>query len=289
MFPRIGNYHQRHAVFLLQTYSHLHLTQESDILIAATGLLRALEQGCPGFRHCWGVPVLEDFFINEKYGKKIAPRAEPWVLPLVFLLGLSWRHIRHQRGTIPRRPGFPSWSWTGWRAPVAHFPWLDYRGNGEPGGSGVDLSELVFSKDIDVKVETCDGTILTWDEYLQIDPTRRQTELSRFLHITAWTTPVHIRPGHEATGKYNEEPDITLNVEKTSAYELVIRYPDPSRLPTEGYILHLPQHHWRRSDFLVIGLIDGVCERLAMDNGPDEGIGRNWDSMEKTLQTIRLG
>jgi hypothetical protein len=216
------------------------------------------------------------------YGDRISLSSAPWVLPLVFFLSLSWRHERSLRGTIQRRTGFPSWSWCGWKAPIGYFSWNKWIPNrGSP--SGIPLASIHFSKDIDIKLEKLNGTLLDWASYINLDPTCRQSQLSRFLYITAPTTPIRIKSAMD------DAPDITMNERESSFWEFIIRYPDHSKLPSEGLALHLTQWGDRYPEFLIIGLIDGVYERLAIQHGLNDVIYRNYDGMEKTIRTVRLG
>ena len=134
-------------------------------------------------------------------------------------------------------------------------------------------------------LEKRDGTLLDWATYSSLDRITRQSQLSRFLHITALTTPIQLTPLED------HGPELSLLQEEAGVWAFALRYPDPSRLPTEGLALHLTKRHQTCPEFLIIGLVDGVYERLAMYNGigyPD-AIYDNYEAMEKTIQTIRLG
>src|ERR1700712_1319702 len=67
-FPRFGSYDGQKIVSIMKEYSARHLTYESDVLHAVSGILSAYERNCAGFRHCWGVPIFENYFHDTKYG-----------------------------------------------------------------------------------------------------------------------------------------------------------------------------------------------------------------------------
>lgn len=73
---------------LVKAYSKRQLSFESDVIRAFTGILKSIE---PDFGYSvWAIPSKE------------------------FVRGLTWAHSLHKMDL--RRPGFPSWSWTGWRS-----------------------------------------------------------------------------------------------------------------------------------------------------------------------------
>jgi hypothetical protein len=142
-----------------------------------------------------------------------------------------------------------------------------------------------YNKEINVQLEKLDGSLLDWDTYSELEPISRQAQLSRFLHITTLTTPVQIR----AAGLGDRY--ISLKRDEMGVWEFVVDYYDPWKLPSEGLALHLVgstrDHKCPQS--LVVGMIDGVYERLGMVNEPDDGTYFNTAEMEKSYRTIRLG
>jgi hypothetical protein len=73
-------------------YSGRKLTYASDILNGVWGVLRTFQHAEDPIRHYWGVPV---YYKPSHYD---------------FIAGLAWDLSKPAQ----RRPGFPSWSWTGW-------------------------------------------------------------------------------------------------------------------------------------------------------------------------------
>ena len=86
----------------LNQYTGRNLTKGSDILDAFRGILnRSKDQSY------WGVPLIGNGDLDP---------ADPQRAHRAFALGLCWAHTYQSgdSGIFSRRPGFPSWSWTGW-------------------------------------------------------------------------------------------------------------------------------------------------------------------------------
>jgi hypothetical protein len=77
-------------------YSGRKLTYESDILNGVWGVLRTFQDTEYPVRHYWGVPL---FSASSRYE---------------YMTGFAWDLLKPAQ----RRPGFPSWSWTGWLGQV---------------------------------------------------------------------------------------------------------------------------------------------------------------------------
>ncbi|RWA09394.1 hypothetical protein EKO27_g5716 [Xylaria grammica] len=105
--------------FYLNQYSKRSLRYPSDILNAFRGIFHALGNREVPILHCGGVPILTNSLDHQVSGS-----AANWT---GFLRGLCWYSPRN---LAIRRPGFPSWSWTGW----------EYR----ECSTGVKLLELSF-------------------------------------------------------------------------------------------------------------------------------------------------
>jgi hypothetical protein len=160
---------------------------------------------------------------EDGYLESLDLRKDTWVIPLMLFLGLSWTHSRNERGAVSRRSGFPSWSWTGWRAAADKLLWLGFA-NGRPYCRGGGTAcELLRDEKWCVELEVKDGTILTWDDFIRIGPSGRQERLSRFLHVTAWTTPVQIVAAHPPDDKHPKNLDIVLSRGTAGVFELTIR------------------------------------------------------------------
>ncbi|KAI0538671.1 heterokaryon incompatibility protein-domain-containing protein [Xylaria digitata] len=89
--------------FYLNQYSKRSLRYSSDILNAFRGIFHTLENREVPTLHCGGVPIL-----TNDLDKQVSKSAANW---FGFLRGLCWYS---PRSVAIRRPGFPSWSWTGW-------------------------------------------------------------------------------------------------------------------------------------------------------------------------------
>ncbi|ETI20007.1 hypothetical protein G647_09022 [Cladophialophora carrionii CBS 160.54] len=158
----------------IEEYSCKSLTNPQDILNAVLGILRAFEEGPFKIRHCLGVP-----FLPQSSGKLRRPpersKTTSWKPVLGLLMGLCWR------GTLPspRRLGFPSWSWTGWTAPVK---W-----------DVATMAILQTDPNIDIHFELNDGRIIDYDSFQDsYNDLNRSLALSNYIHISAWTSTIEL-------------------------------------------------------------------------------------------------
>ncbi|KAK8875329.1 HET-domain-containing protein [Apiospora arundinis] len=87
---------------LLEKYSKLHFSFESDIVDAFRAIGNTFAQRKPPVLHLYGLPFISD---DESMTASSITR------------GLAWCLERGNEATA-RRPGFPSWSWLGYRGPV---------------------------------------------------------------------------------------------------------------------------------------------------------------------------
>ncbi|KAF7557097.1 hypothetical protein G7Z17_g929 [Cylindrodendrum hubeiense] len=95
--------------WLLGKYTSRNFTYQSDALNGVLGLLKRCENGPYRMNHYFGIPVLGPLINHRKASGRDPSRS--WTLTEAFLVNLCWR----AKGTGLRRPGFPSWSWTGWQ------------------------------------------------------------------------------------------------------------------------------------------------------------------------------
>ena len=160
----------------IEEYSHKSLTKDSDILNGILGILRAFETSVHAIQHYWGVPIipiLPEILQSAKRSGETIPWAQAWG----FVVGLSWELTQPSN----RRPGFPSWSWTGWLGPVR---W------------GIDndlFTSLRIDPGIKLSVELQNGRILEWDEYRQsYDELNSSSYLTHCIRISAWTTSIRL-------------------------------------------------------------------------------------------------
>ena len=289
----------------IEEYSLKSLTKDSDILNGILGILRAFETSIHAIRHCWGVPILsvppETIKSATKSGKKNL-EAQAWG----FVAGLSW--------TLPepstRRPGFPSWSWTGWASSVK---W-EIKGH---------LSVIIrIDPDIKLSIELHGGRILDWATYQQsYDELNSSLYLTHYIHISAWTTPIRLLRRICSIGRIEYEAHIDL----TDGSYLHWRFRPTTKEPL-AYQLYTGIHlGWAEPHdmfnpngplILVVGRVGDRTERVGFgwiddDNyklyGPDgvyEHADEEYDSypilgwnrldirkpiLVKSLQEIRLG
>ncbi|KAH7121657.1 heterokaryon incompatibility protein-domain-containing protein [Dactylonectria macrodidyma] len=93
----------------LPMYTLRSLTYQSDALNGSLGLINRCGKGPYPLNHYFGTPILGPLVNHRKAFGRDSSRT--WSLTEAFLVSLCWRSL--QPG--PRRPGFPSWSWTGWQ------------------------------------------------------------------------------------------------------------------------------------------------------------------------------
>lgn len=84
-----------------------------------------------------------------------------------------------------RRPGFPSWSWTGWVGPVK---WIF---------SEADWKAQSCDPDVGFSVELHDGRRLQWHEFQEsYEELNRFPYPTHYIRMSAWTTPLRIPLTH---------------------------------------------------------------------------------------------
>lgn len=185
MFPRGVGTAPWEVVHRIEEYSDRSLTNPSDILKGMLGIFRAFETKVNSAHHCWGVPMLSQpvGIENGLVFSQMSPAGG-------LLLGMCW----DLKNPSTRRPGFPSWSWTGWFGPVR---WGGYH----MGVSGIEdwwknskaWRPFRVYLEIKLRLELCDGRMLDINTFQQsYDNLNQQAELSNFIHISAWTTPIQI-------------------------------------------------------------------------------------------------
>ena len=162
----------------LNEYLQRSLTFESDVLDAFRGVLAAFERMFPlKVQSFCGIPIFTDDFFRNDFDALVS--------------SLSWWFINsYKEGQEPkRRPGFPSWSWTGWKLPGITF-------------------HLSFSSQqkaiVGVSVEYADQSVLSWSENQNLILARDRSGSSPlFLRICGPTLDVQISPNGSILG-YDE-------------------------------------------------------------------------------------
>jgi hypothetical protein len=101
---------------IVQDYCKRHMSYQNDAMNAFLGILQAFEKYPQNFQTYGGIPFACKDLNFKETGSGLNPRS------YMFAIGLCWNI------TEPiRRPGFPSWSWVGWRLDSTSL--LSYPGN----------------------------------------------------------------------------------------------------------------------------------------------------------------
>lgn len=95
-------------------YSGRHLTYQSDVLNAITGLLSRIS-----VLTYLGIPILDQFDLVKGLPHTLILEMALWQ----FLGGLAWYPAHEGKILLQRRYAFPSWSWLGWEGRIT-FPKL---------------------------------------------------------------------------------------------------------------------------------------------------------------------
>lgn len=168
------------------------------------------------------------------------------------------------------RLGFPSWSWIGWSG-------VDAYRNGSDGSRDTlrDMLSLLSSRNksralpdwdegIELKIRKVDGTDADWADLALLSPLDRQTQISRFLVITAFMTEIDIvlAPSPGFTKR-----DCLIREDSTG--EIVDIFLDYREgvLPSQRLAICLPRMvshdgSFMNGNYLIVGLINGVYERM---------------------------
>ncbi|RTE78469.1 hypothetical protein BHE90_007063 [Fusarium euwallaceae] len=106
-------------------YTKRSLSFQSDIINALSGVFRLYSRMPTPTRHFWGVPMdynsrwTSGWPANSTVIKPNPSHRFEGHIDAAFARGLCW----HLAMPCPRRPGFPSWSWSGWIGPLGHLAW----------------------------------------------------------------------------------------------------------------------------------------------------------------------
>ncbi|KAI8667568.1 HET domain-containing protein [Fusarium sp. Ph1] len=142
---------------LLAEYTRRKLAYQSDALNAMLGILQAYatRKRSPVYHVC-GVPILRGsgnrFFERRHFGASNDGGSDNAEFALAGFIGaLCWT----LQSPGVRRPGFPSWSWTGWHN-VVDFPPGEYR----------RITAFADGFDVEVSIVLADGvTPMPWSDY----------------------------------------------------------------------------------------------------------------------------
>jgi hypothetical protein len=191
---------EKNSVYELTTsYTQRNLTYDTDILNAFDGVLEEFGHQNPPIRSHWGVPLPRD---GSGYFNGM-------------LIGLCWSHTV-QSGDSYRRPGFPSWSWAGWRHEIG----MSYRLRMK-----YDTA-LTVAHGLTIQLERQDGLVQAWSTFEQASPSSTHRHLysqrislsapslvvllrkdSFRMYSSQTTAPVGLFEAHNAKVVRNEEDD----------------------------------------------------------------------------------
>lgn len=169
----------------IESYSQREFTLEGDILDAFLGIFEELRRlGNPYYSY-WGIPVFTDVEVKS-------PVTHLAISPKRFcenlVRGMRWISSPN----APRRSGFPSWSWTGWSAPVSfHKYW-----------STTD-DKALNTCIMGVFAESMSGELLGWPEMESLSESNTKAfKLNTFIHVDCWTVDLEFMSMSDILASY---------------------------------------------------------------------------------------
>jgi hypothetical protein len=255
IFPRFdAGFRMCDVLRCISEYTARSLTYQSDILNGILGIFRAFENSIlkeeknefaeqcsketsaailPNFKElrAWtGPPRVAEDLVRHYWGVPVFPAGITFRRSLDgFICGLFWTLVSPGN----RRPGFPSWSWTGW---IGKVEWraIDIALLRKWTCKEIlhDTWGLCDGVKVGIRIETSDGCLLDWKTFdtsnVRNKPLR---EFSRFIHIEAFTVPIWL----------------TLKSDQ----------PEPSR-PAEIEV----QYYCEQQEWLAFGIMDQLSRNL---------------------------
>jgi len=216
-------------------YNKRSLTHESDTLNAILGVLRCFEKGDPRHSapiyHCNGIPLHTEY--------------HNWTTS--FVIGLTWR----VKSPGSRRPGFPSWSWTGWRS------W-----------AGLEFECTISDwhnptlPDLRIGIRRFDASPITWVSEGNFDLSALSI-CQQQLYLTSWTTrlPSLLRWHRQA---------VSMTQLRAARPKCVPNYNSRAVVKQEctAILVDLHQGHesqmYSRMIFILVQRVDGNFERVGL-------------------------
>ncbi|CZR67558.1 uncharacterized protein PAC_17457 [Phialocephala subalpina] len=252
VFPKGVGRSPWEVVERIEEYSRLglNLTNPTDILKGILGILNAFERSTFNIHHYEGVPLL------PSCPKTVEFPSDNWTSIKGFFSGLCWTSERPSL----RRVGFPSWSWTGWNAPV------------EWGFGNYRWPYIRVDNNVEVGVELADGRILDLEVFYRLQDTPKSALVStNFIHISAWTSPLRIlrrksrHPPDEYRAKIKLEDGgyIYWSFKSTTNIPFL-----PNQLATGIYLTHEASAVDKVKftpvgpALMVVGQVGGITERI---------------------------
>lgn len=266
-------------------YSERSLSRPEDVIRALTGILHAFEVD-RGVTHHWGIPILKQHPNSSK---------SKWGSVEAFFLGLQWLSF-----SSPQRRVFaPSWSWAGWEGRI---DW----------SMGHDI-EFTVDPQARFRVELLDGRVLDWEELLAYDMTTRPSLVSKFVHLTAPSISVRIKPSSRFSlfaKVWTAQPqfpkdgqDMTFEF-KSGFSSKVESFPGACEAIHLGYHKYTSRVEVLYPSLLIVGERNGRMERMGIakisvntDNTTPESypqveaeqFERYNQMMRNSLKTTRIG
>jgi hypothetical protein len=154
----------------VKEYMTRRLGDQSDILNAFQGVLQEYRR-TERIHQLWGIPI------PTKYGE--SPRRS-------LLYGMTW----HNTSTLTRRPGFPSWSWVGWR-------WDEAEGDnagGDEKAFWLRESRAFRPSNITVSFESSSGHEILSDMYDFNSSLANNSDISSELTLSCPAFGLQLRP-----------------------------------------------------------------------------------------------
>lgn len=178
-----GKLHQH-----INRYLSRQLSYQSDTLNGMLGILKRCGKGPYPINHYCGIPLLGPLEIY----RLVTPRATDrhYTLTDALLVGLLWNTDGWETsGAGRRRPGFPSWSWTGWYGSYGR-PYDSLLKYGLFSGSEIEPGVSVFRN----------GRLVDWEKMCYAkdwDPYEDASLLPQELYIRAPTILVNVSKAPE--------------------------------------------------------------------------------------------
>ena len=249
-FPRSGIGSSRSSISdwftRLQEYTSRSLKYEYDALNAMLGIFHAYEELVPPVYQLCGVPMLTGD--DHSYSEKPATSLEG------FTNGLCW-YLTHPAA---RRPGFPSWSWAGWKGVVGAYGRYEIH---RSMGFAIYISVILGS-----------GSLVPWDVFERFQPwERKPLQQYHVLEITGAVIELSIHQTKDDSGKDEWEASLYHGDEISKAHVYLDRTPYDDvefskRLLSErwlGLLIGNSSSHDGSTHLLVLDQKKSPCERIA--------------------------
>lgn len=227
---------------LISEYLERSLSFESDILDAFRGILAAHERRFSAeARILAGIPISMEFLKETSF--LLSYRGLNALAD-----GMSWSFEKDKGDScilkLERRPGFPSWTWLGWKPREA-----------VPVTLGHHMSSLISDADL----EYAGGLVLSWNANRDLIFKRGSTgQIPRFLRVTGSTLQVRV----DADGELTDKDDLMRHPRygpdpRRESWRAIVKwtrrqYSPTPRFPLTFTLLALRNRHAVDIEFLVL-------------------------------------